>query len=67
MLSSIRTARSTARCGKVRSWALSLSQMNRNLLDKALESPQSFIRLLLDFDYRPQAACAAWRTSRAVF
>jgi hypothetical protein len=39
---------------QARSCALFLSLMKRNLLDKALESPQAFIRLLVDFDYRPQ-------------
>ena len=39
---------------QARSCALFLSLMRRNLLDKALESPQAFVQLLLDFDYRPQ-------------
>jgi hypothetical protein len=39
---------------QARSCALFLSLMKRNLLDKALESPQAFVQLLLDFDYRPQ-------------
>jgi hypothetical protein len=37
-----------------RSCALFLSLMRRNLLDKAIESPQAFIALLPDFDYKPQ-------------
>jgi len=39
---------------QARSCALFLSLMRRDLLDKAVESPQAFIALLLDFDYRPQ-------------
>jgi hypothetical protein len=39
---------------QARSCALFLSLMRRNLLDKAVESPQAFIALLSDFDYRPQ-------------
>jgi len=39
---------------QARSCALFLSLMRRNLLDKAIESPQAFIALLSDFDYRPQ-------------
>lgn len=39
---------------QARSCALFLSLMRRNLLDKAIESPQSFIGLLSSFDYRPQ-------------
>lgn len=39
---------------QARSCALFLSLMKRDLLDKATESPQAFIRLLSDFDYRPQ-------------
>jgi hypothetical protein len=39
---------------QARSCALFLSLMRRNLLDKAVESPQAFIALLSDFAYRPQ-------------
>jgi hypothetical protein len=39
---------------QARSCALFLSLMRRNLLDKAIESPQAFIALLSDFDYKPQ-------------
>lgn len=39
---------------QARSCALFLSLMRRNLLEKAVESPQAFITLLSDFDYRPQ-------------
>src|SRR5712692_3641233 len=39
---------------QARSCALFLSLMHRHLLDKAVESPQAFIALLSDFDYRPQ-------------
>ena len=39
---------------QARSCALFLSLMRRNLLDKAVESPQAFIDLLTSFDYRPQ-------------
>jgi hypothetical protein len=39
---------------QARSCALFLSLMRRGLLDKAVTSPQVFISLLKDFDYRPQ-------------
>ena len=39
---------------QARSCALFLSLMRRNLVDKAVESPQAFIDLLREFDYRPQ-------------
>ena len=39
---------------QARSCALFLSLMRRNLLEKAIESPQAFIALLSGFDYRPQ-------------
>lgn len=39
---------------QARSCALFLSLMRRNLLIKAVESPQAFIDLLRAFDYRPQ-------------
>jgi hypothetical protein len=39
---------------QARSCALFLSLMRRNLLDKAVESPQAFIALLSGFDYSPQ-------------
>jgi hypothetical protein len=39
---------------QARSCALFLSLMRRNLIDQAVESPQAFIALLSDFDYKPQ-------------
>jgi hypothetical protein len=39
---------------QARSAALFVSLMKRDLLDEAVQSPQSFIRLLSRFDYRPQ-------------
>jgi hypothetical protein len=39
---------------QARSCALFLALMRRNLLDRAVESPQAFFDLLTSFDYRPQ-------------
>jgi hypothetical protein len=39
---------------QARSAALFVSLMKRRLLDEAVESPRTFIRLLSRFDYRPQ-------------
>jgi len=39
---------------QARSAALFVSLMKRNLLDEAMESPQTFIQLLSRFDYHPQ-------------
>jgi len=39
---------------QARSAALFVSLLRRELLDEAVESPKSFIRLLSDFDYHPQ-------------
>jgi hypothetical protein len=51
---------------QARSCALFLSLMRRDLLDKAVESPQTFINLLREFNYHPQLR-AEHRSQPALF